>query len=307
MRNTPSRMLSALPGPLLVAAGPWSSGETEASQLAAADAVVAKTVTAAPREGNPPPVLRIARSQITDAPHSFLNRIGLRNVGAAHFVRDRLPLVRTCGRPIIQSFTAQTEEEVELILAQLEPIPFCAYELNASCPNAPSGLLSESTLRVVLRRARQLTDRPITVKLAYQTADALIGKARLCAEEGADALTAINTVPALDFDPQPPPEQQSVFIGGLSGPTIAPLARWAVNVLVREQSLPVLACGGIHSTAQVLAFASLGAAAVQVGSALLDEPQLVTRLARELKELYARWNVADFSQLREVLCRPMQS
>lgn len=307
MRNVPSRMLSALPGPLLVAAGPWSSGETTASQLSAADAVVAKTVTAAPREGNPPPVLRIARSQIASAPHSFLNRIGLRNVGAAQFVADRLPLVQTCGRPIIQSFTAQTEAEVEQILARLEPVSYCAYELNASCPNAPSGLLSVDTLRVVLRRARSLTDRPITVKLAYQTADELVSKARLCAEEGADALTAINTISALDFDPQPVEGQQPIFIGGLSGPTIAPLAQWAVHVLVREQSLPVIACGGIHSIAQVIAFAALGAAAVQVGSALLDEPLLVARLAVDLKEAYARWNVSDFSQLREVLCRHMQS
>ena len=53
--------------------------------------------------------------------------------------------------------------------------------------------------------------------------------------------------------------------------------------------------------------AELGAAAVQVGSALLDEPLLVARLAVDLEEAYARWNVSDFSQLREVLCRHMQS
>lgn len=296
-------MLSALPGPLLVAAGPWSSGEVSGEPLAFSDAVVAKTVTAQPRDGNPPPVLRSLGIARAETPPGYLNRIGLRNVGAASFVRDRLPQVQRCGRPIIQSFTAQTEAEVETILEQLEPAPLLAYELNASCPNAPSGLLSASTLGMVLRAARKRTQRPISVKLAYQTADDLLGKARLCAEEGADALTAINTMPALDLNAIPL-RDDSRFVGGLSGPGLTPFAQWAVSLLVREQPLPVIACGGISSLTQVLAFGALGAAAVQVGSVLIEDPLRMQVIADDLRAAMRTYNVDTFTALGEALCQP---
>lgn len=303
MRNVHSRMISALSGPLVVAAGPWSSGECTGEPLSAADAVVAKTVTSAPRSGNPPPVLRTLPPANGQTPAGYLNRIGLRNVGAQAFVRDRLPLVQRCGRPIIQSFTAQTEAEVEEILAQLEPVSFLGYELNASCPNATSGLLSTQALRTVLVRARALTQRPITVKLAYQSADELLAKARICEDCGADALTAINTMPALDLSPIPL-ASESQFVGGLSGPGLNPFAQWAVAQLVREQSLPVIACGGIHSLRQVLAFCALGAQAVQIGSVLIEDPQRVTTLRAELFAAYKQHQVDSFAALGERLCQP---
>lgn len=288
--------------PLWVAAGPWSSGEQSTETLATAGAVIAKTVTAEPRAGNPPPVLQ------SYSRGGYLNRIGLRNVGAHEFVRARLPIVQACQAPIIQSFTAQSEDEVEVILHALADQPIVGLELNASCPNAPSGQLEDRVLRSVLRRARQLTRRPIWVKLAYAPAEVLRARAQIIADEGADGITAINTMHALDvtlpdaLPSTPSPADVSLFRGGVSGPTLTPLAQWAVDFLVREQPLPVIACGGVSSLREVLAFAALGATAVQVGSALLDDAAVLPRLQRELAQVAQHSGVTSWQALIEVLC-----
>ena len=72
----------------------------------------------------------------------------------------QLPVTLRCGAPIIQSFTAHTQAEVEHILAALEPQPLVGYELNASCPNAASGQLDGEVLQTVLRRARRHLRQP---------------------------------------------------------------------------------------------------------------------------------------------------
>lgn len=290
--------------PLWAAAGPWSSGEQSADALSTAGAVVAKTVTAEPRAGNPPPVLH----KYAGGSGGYLNRIGLRNVGAAEFARARLPIVRACNAPTIQSFTAQTEAEVEAILQVFTPEAIVGYELNASCPNAPSGQLDDAVLRAVLRCARRLSPRPIWVKLAYAPAELLRSRARICADEGADGITAINTLPALAVtlpsidSAQRKPDDRFLFRGGVSGPTLTPLAQWAVDFLVREQPLPVIACGGVGSLHEVLAFAALGASAVQVGSALLDDATVLRRLQRELAHAAQRAQITSWNELVEVLC-----
>lgn len=300
MSDFASSSQSALPGPLWVAAGPWSSGESDLSVLSGASVVVAKTVTATPREGNPPPVLWKQTAQISGAPSGFLNRIGLRNVGARAFVAERLPLFRAAQCQVIQSFTAQTESDVVEILSSLEEAPLLGYELNASCPNAPSATLSPSVMRLILRKARSLSQRPIWVKLGYASAEALLAQARVCEEEGASGLVAINTVPSLSIDVT---DGGSPFIGGLSGPFLTPLAQWAVALLVKEQSLPVIACGGVFSVRQLLSYAALGAVAVQVGSALLEQPLLIRSLVSQLQHCYDQLGVSCWSELQESLCQ----
>lgn len=280
--------------PLLVAAGPWSSGEEPDVPLGSAGAIVAKTVTAAPRSGNSPPVL----CALQEPPGGYLNRIGLRNPGAQEFAAQQLPQILAHGPPVIQSFTAQQEAEVDTVLGALEPLPLAGYELNASCPNVPGGQLEADVLRRVLRRARALTTRPLWVKLAYAPADLLVQRARIAAEEGADAITAINTLPALHIDPD---AVGSHFAGGLSGPSLTPLAQWAVDRLVREQPLPVVAVGGVSRIEHVLAFFSLGAAAVQLGSRLLHEPEAAERLHTELLAACSALGVGSLPELRALL------
>lgn len=289
--------------PLWAAAGPWSSGEVNSDSLATAGAVIAKTVTAEPRAGNPPPVLHTW----SGAGGGYLNRIGLRNLGAQEFARQRLPIVRACQAPLIQSFTAQSEGEVEAILEVFASQPVIGFELNASCPNAASGQLDDAVLRAVLRQARRLTARPIWVKLAYAPAEQLRTRARICADEGADGITAINTLPALavtlpDAASAGSAPGSEIFRGGVSGPTLTPLSQWAVDFLVREQPLPVAACGGVGSLREVLAFAALGAAAVQVGSALLTNANVLQYLQRDLLSAAQHYQVASWHQLVEVLC-----
>lgn len=264
-----------------------------------AGAVVAKTVTLQPRAGNAPPTL-CARS---GAGGGYLNRVGLRNAGASQFARCQLPIVQACGAPVIQSVTAQHEAEIESLLAVFSDTRVIGFELNASCPNAASGQLEDAVLRRVLRRARRSTTQPIWVKLAYGPADFLLRRARICAEEGADGITAINTLPALDVaDEVAGLRARAWFRGGLSGPCLRPLAQWAVELLATSGLLPVVACGGVDSVEGVLAFAALGAAAVQVGSVLLTDPAALSRIDSDLAQQATHHGISSWSQLLEVVC-----
>lgn len=282
-----------LDSPLLVAAGPWSSGEDDEAPLQRAGAIVAKTVTAEPRAGNPPPVL----CALEEPAGGYLNRVGLRNLGVREFAAQRLPRLFAWGPPVIQSLAVHDEAELESLLEGLAALPLAGYELNASCPNVPGGQMSAELLRRVVSRARTLTARPLWVKLAYAPAELLVQRAQAAAEAGADAITAINTLPALHVDS----EAGGCFMGGLSGPSLTPLAQWAVERLVREQPLPVIAVGGVSRIEHLLAFFALGAAAVQLGSRLLHEPEAVARLHAELVTMCEALGATSIAELCALL------
>ena len=201
---------------ILVAAGPWSSGEAYADvqRLAAAGAVVAKTVTRQARPGNPPPTEQRLAAQL-----GWLNRVGLRNRGARSFLDENLPRLLACGAPVMLSVYADTLDDLVPLIDALEPHGHAGYEFNASCPNLDGEPLSAPPLHQLLRGLRQRTARPIWVKLAYQPLHELRALVKACADAEVDALCACNTAPALDVSQA----DGTKFFGGLSGPALRPL------------------------------------------------------------------------------------
>lgn len=295
--------------PLIIAAGPWSAGEgpglTLAVEARAAGALISKTVTLRARAGNPEPtVLAVAGG--------LLNRIGLRNPGVDEFVAQRLPRLLALPSPLLVSVAAEQPHELGELLDRLEAGTDAArvvgYELNASCPNLEGEPPTPAQLGELLAAARQKTARPLWVKLGYAERSALLARARACADGGADALVATNTVPALalassEAEARQRQAEAPPFLGGLSGASLHPLALRAVWELTRAQALPVVGCGGVRGLAEALAFFRAGAAAVQLGTALYPPPSgagepVLPALQRELAQhLHER----GFSSLPEYL------
>jgi dihydroorotate dehydrogenase len=224
--------------------------------------VVGGTFTRRARAGNSTP--RIARHPRHE---SMTNAMGLPNPGAEAAAATLSRTPRTTPR-----MASIADEEVADALethALLEPL-VDAIELNASCPNVSWGRDrdNERHLSTLLRELGARRSTPLFVKLPpFATdleRDVVLALARIAVEHGADGLTCSNTRRVRD-------RRLSTGEGGLSGRALSSDTPRIVAEVVRATSgaVPIVACGGIHSAADVVACLRAGAAAVQVYTALV--------------------------------------
>ncbi len=221
-------------------------------------AILPKTVTPEQRSGNPPP-------RVAEAASGMVNSIGLQNPGVEKFLEglDDFDL----GLPVFVSVAGDTVDEFVALCERLSvDSRISAVELNLSCPNVEHGGLTfcagPASVEEVIGACRSaFPDKPLFAKL---TNEGVVANALAAERAGADALTVINTIPALTIDP----ERQSVLVrGGLSGPAIKPVALRAVYDVSRAVSIPVIASGGVATGTDAAEFMLAGATAVQVGTA----------------------------------------
>src|SRR4051812_25657809 len=98
-------------------------------------AFVTKTVTVAPRQGNPPP-------RLYELPGGLLNSIGLPNKGLDGFLADDLPKLAQLPVPLIVNVMGGVADEVARLVDTVGARPeVTALELNVSCPNVKTGLM----------------------------------------------------------------------------------------------------------------------------------------------------------------------
>jgi hypothetical protein len=146
-------------------------------------AFVSKTVTQAPRPGNPPP-------RLWEAPAGLVNSIGLPNKGLAGYLERDLPALAGLPVPLIVNVMGFTRDEVATLVAAFAERPeVAALELNVSCPNVESGLVMGADPRetaALVERVRPLTAKPLIVKLTPNAADPA-AVAWAAQEAGADA------------------------------------------------------------------------------------------------------------------------
>jgi dihydroorotate dehydrogenase (NAD+) catalytic subunit len=244
-------------------------------------ALVTKTITPAPREGNAPP-------RLAETPSGLLNSIGLANPGAHAFLAS-LPALVALGRPLVVSIGGFSVDDYVGLARLLDAASgIVALELNISCPNVETGCSSigsdAAETAAVVRACRAVTSLPLWVKLSPSVPDvAVIGGA--AAAEGADALVCINTLRGLAIEPWSGRPLLGAGTGGLSGPALKPVALAAVWACASACALPIVGVGGVASGRDALDLLDAGATAVEVGTALFRDPHAVAAVAAELAEL----------------------
>ena len=161
-----------------------------------------------------------------------------------------------------------------------------AVELNLSCPNVECGGLSfcatpASVHEVVAACRTALLRKPIFAKLTFE---GVVENALAAEAAGADALTVMNTIPALTIDAH---RQRVLVRGGLSGPAIKPVALRAVYEVARAVRVPILGSGGVCSGVDVAEFMLAGATVVQIGTAsfVRDPKEMLGEFASYLDEV----------------------
>jgi dihydroorotate dehydrogenase (NAD+) catalytic subunit len=242
--------------PLIPAAGTFSK-EMSGGVSDVYGAILPKTVTPKPRTGNPPP-------RVAEAPSGMVNSIGLQNPGLECFLKDLGDY--DVGVPLFVSVAGDTVGEFVAMCERLgSDGRVAAVELNLSCPNVEHGGQQfcagpGSVAQVVAACRAVLPEKPLFVKL---TNEGVVGNSLAAEEAGSDALTLINTIPALVMDAR----ERRVFLrGGLSGPAIKPVALRAVYEVSRVIGIPVIGVGGVASGTDVAEYMLAGAVAVQIGA-----------------------------------------
>ena len=221
-------------------------------------ATLPKTTTPGARVGNPPP-------RVAETPAGMVNSIGLQNPGVERFLQDLDAFDR--GLPVFVSVAGETVEEFCALCERVgKDERVAAIELNLSCPNVECGGLtfcaSPASVEEVVGACRaSVPGKPILAKLTFE---GVVGNALAAEAAGADALTVMNTIPALTIDAR---RREVLVQGGLSGPAIKPVALWAVYEVSRVVGVPVVGSGGVASGVDVAEFMLAGATAVQLGTA----------------------------------------
>lgn len=244
-------------------------------------AFVSKTITPAPRPGNPPP-------RLWEEGAGMINSIGLPNKGLEGFLEHDLPALAGLGVPLIVSVMGTSAEEFTALIEGVAERPEVAgLELNVSCPNVHSGLIvgeQPSETLALLGSIRPLTEKPMIVKLTPNVADpAAVAKA--AEEGGADAVSLINTIKAVAFDRASGERWLGAGAGGLSGPAVRTVALKQVADVAEAVSIPVVGMGGVESGADARDLIFAGAAIVAVGSASFRDPLAAARIRAELEAL----------------------
>ncbi|MGI8573599.1 MAG: dihydroorotate dehydrogenase [Solirubrobacteraceae bacterium] len=246
-------------------------------------AFVSKTVTLAPREGNPPP-------RLWEVPGGLINSIGLPNKGLDGYLAEDLPQLARLPVPLIVNVMGFSREEfVKLVSLVAERDEVAALELNVSCPNVRTGLeigADPAELSSLLRRVRPLTDKPLIVKLTPNAAD-VPGVAYAAQESGASAVSLVNTLRGMALDPQTGRPWLGALTGGVSGPAIRAVALAQVHAVAQAVEIPIVGMGGVARGVDALDLIRAGASVVAVGTESFRDPVAGRRIAIETRELLA--------------------
>lgn len=267
--------------PVLAASGTFAYGVefSELVDLNALGGIVTKGLSREPIHGNPAPRLWEAQS-------GMINSVGLQNIGVRAFVAQKLPALRKYRIPIIANvFGYAAEDYLEVVRVLDEAEGLAAYELNVSCPNTKHGGLAfgadEAALAALVGEIRAITRRPLIVKLSPNVAS-IEPFARIAEEQGADAISLVNTFVSLAVDVRTRKPRIGAGYGGLSGPAIKPIALRMVHQAAKVVKIPVIGLGGIATGEDVAEFLMAGASLVEVGTATFWDPGAPVKIAAEL-------------------------
>lgn len=282
--------------PVMVASGTFGYGPEYAEfiDVEQLGALVVKGVSVEPWDGNRTP-------RMVEVPGGLVNAIGLQNPGFNGFMKTYMPFLRTLTVPVIVNIWGRTLEEYGQIAALFEKADGVAgLELNVSCPNIKEGGIAFGTDPLMLERVvdlvRKQTTRTLIVKLSPNV-PRIADFARMAEAGGADALSLMNTYPAMVIDIETRRPVLANVTGGLSGPAIHPIAVKLVYEAAKAVKIPIIGMGGIREAAEAIEFLIAGARAVAVGTANFTDPATALRVADGIRAYLVRKKLDSVSEL----------
>jgi dihydroorotate dehydrogenase (NAD+) catalytic subunit len=285
-----------LPSPVMTASGTAGHAAELGAyvDLAELGAVVVKSLSPYPWEGNPAP-------RVHQTAAGMLNAVGLQNPGVEAWRRDELPALVDTGARVVASIWGRSVDDFAAAARQVAGAPgVVAVEVNVSCPNLESrgdmfAHAPASTAAAI--EAARAAGVPVWAKLSPNVTD-IVSIAEAALQAGAEALTLCNTVMGMVIDPATRRPVLGNGGGGLSGPAIRPVAVRAVyDVTAALGPVPIVGVGGVAAAEHVVEFFAAGASAVQVGTASFADPRASTLVARALRAWCGEHDISSISSL----------
>ncbi len=251
----------SIANPIMPAAGCFGYGPEYSKLLnvAGLGAVVTNPVTLKPRSATlAPRFVPLSTGFVLDA--------GSRNPGVKQVIRRYVPVWRALTPPVVAFLAADQPAALRRTATALESTQ-AVDGLELELPTWAD--LDEVYELVTAVRHSEL---PLWVRLPFYGGQAV---AAACEDWGADALVVSAPPPAAARH-----ADGQVVSGGLFGPQVLHLILALVLEIKNRVDLPLIACGGVHSSQDVELLLAAGALAVQVDSLFYCDPSAVERLAR---------------------------
>lgn len=282
--------------PVMVASGTFGYGPEYADlvDLNRLGAMVVKGISLEPCGGNEVP-------RLVEVPGGLVNAIGLQNPGVKGFMEEYLPFLRKYDVPVIVNIWGRTAEEYAEVAAKFDGVEgISGLEVNISCPNIKEGGIAFGTdpemARNVISLVRDKTKLPLIPKLSPNVPN--IGAlARIAEECGADAVSLINSLPAMVIDVETRKPVLANVVGGLSGPAVHPVAVKLVWEVAQAVKIPVIGMGGIMSAKEAIEFIIAGATAVAVGTANFTDPMTSLNVIDGIEEYLRKHGILSVREL----------
>ncbi len=285
-----------LKNPVMTASGTFGYGEEYAEfiDLNKLGAIVVKGISLKPMEGNPPP-------RICETPCGMLNAIGLQNIGLRSFVDKKLPYLKKFETKIIVNILGSSVNEYVKIAEELDETGIDGIELNVSCPNVKKGGilfgLNKKTLeRLIIKVKRSIKNVVLITKLSPDIFN-IQEIAKIAEGSGSDAISLINTIPAMCIDIETRRPKLANITGGLSGPAIRPVAVRMVWEASKSVKIPVIGIGGIMNSKDAIEFMLAGATAIQVGTANFINPKTTVEIIEGIEGYLKKKNIRNITDI----------
>lgn len=283
-----------LKNPIMPASGTFGEEMEKLLDFNHLGALLPKSITKAARKGNPTP-------RICETEGGMINSIGIQSKGLDYYQNVTVPFYSQFSSPLISSVSADSIDEFAEVSEKIAAMKAVAgIELNISCPNLKNNGLAfgmdENVTHQLVKKVRQVTDKPIIAKLSPNVTD--IGVIARAAEDGgADALTVANTFIAMSIDVHTRKPKIANVMGGISGPFIKPLVIRMIHQVYQVSSLPIIGCGGVMTGEDAIEMMLAGATAVQVGTANFINPTAMITIIKEIEDYMVQYQIEDVKEL----------
>jgi len=286
--------------PVFNASGIWCTTKEQLKELgkSEASAIVFKTMTLLPRQGNPEPRFFLGND-------FSLNSMGLPNLGIDYYCQIVSDL-KKYKKPLIASIAGFSKSEFLVLFDKVNKVSFDMVEVNLSCPNLEGKGLFAYDLKTsfsILKKIMKKTKKKVGVKLPpYFERETIKKVVQEFLKLKIDFVTLVNSYPLgcyIDVEKEEMVIKPNLGIGGLGGKILQPIALAQVVLFYQysEGRLPIVAIGGIEEVYDIYRYALAGACAFGIGTRLWSEgPKVFSRLKKELKKLLAQKKVKSLKE-----------
>jgi dihydroorotate dehydrogenase (NAD+) catalytic subunit len=282
--------------PVLTASGTFGYGSEfeDFFDVGKLGGIVVKGLTLEHREGNSYP-------RMAETPSGMLNAVGLQNKGVDYFEKFIYPEIKGYNTNIIVNINGSYIDDYVALAARMNDFDMIpAIELNISCPNVKMGGMAFGTnpdsAREVTKAVRAVYKKILIVKLSPNVTN-IVDFAKIVEEEGADAISLINTLLGMAIDVKKMKSSLSTVTGGLSGPAVKPVALRMVWQCANAVKIPVIGMGGIMTTSDALEFILAGATAVQIGTASFINPCASIEILKGIEKYMLEKGFYDIAEI----------